>query len=113
MKLYYLDIDNKYIGRFKYTPDGAHEFIYDGTQHFYDGDEYIGGYGDGAEPPIGSTRKDSAPIYVPSARELRREAIKTALDDDDFKDLIIALAYANPAAIPTSLRDKVEAARDA
>lgn len=47
------------------------------------------------------------------AKQLKREAIKGALDDDDFKDLILALAGANPSLIPDELKAKVQAARNA
>ncbi len=46
------------------------------------------------------------------AREIRRETIKKILDDDDFKDIIIALARANPGVIPEDIKDKVQAALD-
>jgi len=47
------------------------------------------------------------------AKELRMEVIKSALDDDDFKDLVIALGFANIGAIPDALKAKVQAAKDA
>ncbi len=47
------------------------------------------------------------------AKELRREAIKAALDSDDIIDIVLALAKDNPSAIPDSIKSKVQEALQA
>ncbi len=47
------------------------------------------------------------------AKELKCEAIKTALDPDDIIDIVLALAKANPSAIPDSIKSKVQEALQA
>ncbi len=44
------------------------------------------------------------------AKESRREAINAVLDDDDFKDMMLAWAKANPSDVPPSIRAKIQAA---
>lgn len=48
-----------------------------------------------------------------TTKELKREAIRDALDDDDFKDIILALAKANPGVIPDAIKTKVQEALQA